>query len=325
MARLPDSVARMRVAIRDRLRDLTRDSLVLVACSGGPDSLALADTTAFVAPRIGLRAGLVTVDHGLQTGSGERAAEVADWARRAGFDPVETASVQVMGSGGPEAAAREARYAALDWAAERHGAKAVLLGHTRDDQAETVLLALARGAGPRGIAAMRAVRGRYRRPLLDIARTDTHAVCAERGLKPWTDPHNADPRFKRSALRQSMELLAETLGDDIVPNLARTAALVAADTDLLDAEADAVYELCLEAEALRVDRLEALADPIRRRVLRRWVFQLGVNGAELTHRHLEAVDALVADWRGQGPTFVPGGVAISRDEGLLRASGRPRA
>ncbi|HEU5126540.1 MAG TPA: tRNA lysidine(34) synthetase TilS [Glycomyces sp.] len=328
MARLPAPVARLRAAVRESLSDLPRDSLVLVACSGGPDSLALADTLAFCAPRAGLRAGLVSVDHGLQEGSAERAAGVAAWGRRVGLDPAEAATVRVDGAGGPEAAARQARYAALDRAAERHGAGAVLLGHTRDDQAETVLLALTRGAGPRGIAGMRAVRGRYRRPLLGVGRADTHAACAERGLEPWTDPHNADPRFRRSALRQAMDVLTGTLGDDIVANLARTAGLVAADTDHLDAEAAAVYGECL-ADALepdgplRAERLAKLPAPIRQRVLRAWIFQLGVNGADCNHRHLEAVEALVTGWRGQGPAFLPGGVEVHRDHGGLIVA-RPR-
>ncbi|GAB3993494.1 tRNA lysidine(34) synthetase TilS [Glycomyces albus] len=307
---------------------------MLAACSGGPDSLALADTLAFVAPRAGLRAGLITVDHGLQDGSAARAAEVAEWGRTVGLEPSEVAAVRVMGSGGPEAAAREARYAALEWAAERHGAQAVLLGHTRDDQAETVLLALTRGSGPRGIAGMRAVRGRYRRPLLDVARADTHAACDERGLKAWTDPHNSDPRFKRSALRRAMEVLTGTLGEDIVPNLARTAELVAADTDHLDRLAEAELEECRDGDRLRVEALAALSAPVRQRVLRAWIFQLGVNRAAFGHRHLRAVESLVVAWHGQGPTFLPGGVAVSRAGGLLeagpalgariRSAGRPR-
>ncbi|WP_205325799.1 tRNA lysidine(34) synthetase TilS [Glycomyces sp. YM15] len=357
MAKLPPSVARLRIAVRDALADLPAGSLALVACSGGPDSLALADTLAFCAPRMGLRAGLVTVDHGLQDGSDERATEVADWANRVGFEPALQVAVEVGSDGGPEAAARTARYAALDAAAQRHGADAILLGHTRDDQAETVLLALARGGGPRGIAAMRAVRGRYRRPLLAIARADTHAACAERGLKPWTDPHNTDPRFLRSALRPALEVLVETLGEDVVANLARTAALVGADTDFLDGLARETLEAC-RAETggagrgsakgdadlnagedggsrssaggsgegrdrdggLDAKRLAALAGPVRQRVLRTWVLESGADGAALNHRHLDAVDALVADWRGQGPTFLPGGIAVRRSGGRLTAA-----
>lgn len=374
MARLPPSVARLRVAVRGALADLPKDALVLAACSGGPDSLALADTLAFCAPRMGLRAGLVSVDHGLQAGSAERAAGVAAWARAVGLDPAEAVAVAVGGAGGPEGAAREARYAALDAAAERHGAAAVLLGHTRDDQAETVLLALVRGAGPRGVAGMRAVRGRYRRPLLGIARSDTHAACAERGLEPWADPHNADPRFLRSALRPALDALVEVLGEDLVPNLARTAALVAADTDHLDALGAAALEQCRAGDGERGDavgraergagnaaaagaggdaagnargdtlgragrgageaaaagagggaggldakRVGALPGPVRQRALRAWALESGVNGAELNHRHLDALDAMVADWRGQGPTFLPGGIEVRRSGGRLTA------
>jgi tRNA(Ile)-lysidine synthase len=331
MAKLPPAVARLRVAVRTSIADLPQGALVLVACSGGPDSLALADTLAFCAPRMGLRAGLVTVDHGLQDGSAERAAEVATWAASAGLDPAEAVTVEVGGDGGPEAAAREARYRALDEAAQRHGASAVLLGHTRDDQAETVLLALARGGGPRGVAGMRAVRGIYRRPLLGIARADTHVACAERGLAPWADPHNHDPRYLRSALRPALDVLVETLGEDLVANLARTAALIGADTDYLDEAAREALEAC-RAEGGRVEGgrveggldaklLAALPAPIRQRALRAWVLESGVNGADLNHRHLDAVDALVADWCGQGPTFLPGGIAVRRSGGRLTAAG----
>lgn len=320
MAKLPPAVARLRAAVREGLDGLPPGSLVLVACSGGPDSLALADTVAFCAPRAGMRAGLVSVDHGLQDGSAERAAAVADWARGAGLDPAEAVRVEVGADGGPEGAARAARYAALDAAAERHGAAAVLLGHTRDDQAETVLLALVRGAGPRGIAGMRAVRGRYRRPLLGVARTDTHAACAERGLKPWADPHNEDPRFLRSALRPALDSLVAVLGEGLVANLARTAALVGEDTDYLDSVALAALDECRVAGAVDAKRLAALPGPVRTRALRAWVLESGVDGAELNHRHLAAVDALVADWRGQGPAFLPGGVEVTRADGRLRAS-----
>ncbi|HEX2144241.1 MAG TPA: tRNA lysidine(34) synthetase TilS [Glycomyces sp.] len=357
MAKLPPSVARLRVAVRDGIADLPSGALVLAACSGGPDSLALADTLAFCAPRMGLRAGLVSVDHGIQDGSAERAADVAAWAVAVGFEPTEAIAVEVNGDGGPEAAARTARYAALDAAAERHGASAILLGHTRDDQAETVLLALARGGGPRGIAGMRAVRGIYRRPLLGIARTDTHAACAERGLKPWADPHNADPRYLRSALRPAMDVLVGTLGEDLVANLARTASLVGADTDYLDGLAGEALETCrigsdpaapqgVRGEAVAGDgaadaargagmgdgashgaldakRLAVLAGPVRQRALRAWALEVGVNGAELNHRHLDALDALVAEWHGQGPTFLPGGIEVRRKDGRITAARLP--
>jgi len=166
------AVAEVRHAVRTCLSDLTAGDLVLVACSGGADSLALAAAAAFVAPRLGLRAGGVTVDHGLQPGSAERAGEVTALLSALGLDPAQSRAVTVPASAaGPEAAARQARYAALDEAAHEHDAVAVLLGHTLDDQAETVLLGLARGSGGRSLAGMPARRGQYRRPLLALRRT----------------------------------------------------------------------------------------------------------------------------------------------------------
>ncbi len=178
--------------------------LVLVACSGGADSMALASALAFEAPKLGVRAGGITVDHGLQDGSDLRAAEVVVRLRALGLDPVDAVAVQVGAEGGPEAAARDARYAALDAAAERHGAAAILLGHTRDDQAETVLLGLARGSGTRSLSGMAATTGRggrYRRPFLEVDRQTARKACLIQSLPVWDDPHNADPLYTRSRLR----------------------------------------------------------------------------------------------------------------------------
>ena len=240
MAALAPPVAAIRVAVRRALTDLPAGGPVLVACSGGADSLALAAATVFVAPRLGRPAGLVTVDHGLQSGSAQRAEAVAAWAREAGFGPVVVARVEVAGRpGGPEAAAREARYEALTEVARQHDAVAVLTGHTRDDQAETVLLALARGAGPRGLAGMPARRELagvpLLRPLLEIGREQTRAACAVLGLDPWQDPHNTDPSYARSRVRADvLPALVRALGPGVVDNLARTARLVAADNAALD-------------------------------------------------------------------------------------------
>jgi len=172
------AVAEVRNAVRACLSDLAAGDLVLAACSGGADSLALAAALAFVAPRAGLRGGGVTVDHGLQPGSAGRAADVAALMSKLGLDPVHSIKVTVNEGAGPEAAARSARYEALDAAAREHQAAAVLLGHTLDDQAETVLLGLARGSGSRSLAGMPARRGRYRRPLLAVRRATTGAACA---------------------------------------------------------------------------------------------------------------------------------------------------
>lgn len=297
----------------------TEPPLALVACSGGPDSLALAAAAAFVAPRIGWRAGLITVDHGLQDGSDDRAQAVAEWGRAVGLTPALAVSVTVSGrAGGPEAAARTARYEALTKAAREHAAAAVLLGHTRDDQAETVLLALARGAGPRGLAGMPARRRAsgvsWLRPMLEIRRRQTETACRVLGLTPWQDPHNIDPTYARSRVRGSvLPALVEALGDRVVDNLARSAQLIAADTAALDTfAAEALTEARRPGQALAIESLRYLPDALRTRALHTWARELGAPGAALSHRHVAALDALVTDWRGQGPVHLPGGILIHR-------------
>ncbi|MEN1976940.1 tRNA lysidine(34) synthetase TilS, partial [Cellulomonas olei] len=241
------AVAATRSAVAASVADLPDGARVLVACSGGPDSLALAAATAFVATAGGrgrLRAGAVVVDHGLQPGSADVASRAAAACRRLGLDPVEVVAVDVTGPGGPEAAARAARTGALESAAGRLGAAAVLLGHTRDDQAEGVLLGLARGSGARSLAGMAPVRGLLRRPLLAVTRAQTVAACAALGLDPWHDPTNAgaapgDPR--RSRVRAHvMPVLERELGPGVAAALARSAELLREDADALDALAAAL-------------------------------------------------------------------------------------
>ncbi|MER7504761.1 tRNA lysidine(34) synthetase TilS [Nonomuraea pusilla] len=317
------AVADVRRAVRESLADLGRGALVLAACSGGADSLALAAALGFVAPRAGLRAGLLTVDHGLQAGSRERAARVAALAPGLGLDVAEVLAVTVGTAGGPEAAAREARYAALGEAADRLGAAAVLLGHTRDDQAETVLLGLARGSGPRSLSGMAPVAGRYRRPFLDLPRSATVAACRALGLDPWDDPHNDDPRFTRVRVRRRvLPVLEEELGPGVAEALARTARLAREDADALDGWAESAYRNCAlsdipEKVTLSVRELEALPDAVRRRVLRRAAIAAGAPSGALSATHVLALDRLVTHWRGQKAVDLPGGLSALRRYGTL--------
>ncbi|MFI5678564.1 tRNA lysidine(34) synthetase TilS [Streptomyces cellulosae] len=299
--------------------------LVLVACSGGADSMALASALAFEAPKLAIRAGGITVDHGLQPGSDLRAEEVVLRLRELGLDPVESTAVTVGREGGPEAAARDARYAALDAAAERHGATAVLLGHTRDDQAETVLLGLARGSGIRSLSGMAAVSGgpgaarRYRRPFLQLDRQTARKACMVQSLPVWDDPHNTDPAYTRSRLRhEGLPALEKALGKGVVEALARTARLSRDDADALDAWAGQAEASVRDATGLLVcAKLYALPPAVRRRILRRAAIEAGAPAGSLFARHIEEIDRLITGWRGQGAINLPGRVVAQRQGGRL--------
>ncbi|AKH83799.1 tRNA(Ile)-lysidine synthetase [Streptomyces sp. CNQ-509] len=296
--------------------------LILVACSGGADSMALASALSFEAPRQGARAGGITIDHGLQAGSDLRAQEVVGRMRALGLDPVESVRVDVGRGGGPEAAAREARYAALDEAAQRLGAAAVLLGHTRDDQAETVLLALARGSGVRSLSGMAATSGpggRYRRPFLQIDRQVARKACMVQSLPVWDDPHNVDPAYTRSRVRhEALPVLEKALGRGVVASLARTARLSRDDADALDAWAADAERGVRDADGgLDVPGLYALPPAVRRRVLRRAALAAGSPAGSLFSRHIEEMDKLITGWRGQSALNLPGRVSARREQGRL--------
>lgn len=313
----PPVVAEIRRAVRTALAaHVPPGERLTVACSGGADSMALAAAVAFVALRPRRPSGAVVVDHGLQPGSAAVSDAVAVELRQRGLDPVRVVRVDVpvAGGGGPEARARTARYAALTAAADGGW---VLLGHTLDDQAETVLLGLGRGSGPRSIAGMREADRPWLRPLLGVQRATTRAACVAEGQPVWEDPHNDDPAYTRVRLRREvLPLLEAVLQGGVAPALARTAILLREDVEALDALADAV-PLAAEPAAAA---LAALPAALRRRVLRRWLVPVGA----LSAVHLHAVDALVTDWHGQRAAALPGGAAVVRVSGRLRLTPGPR-
>jgi tRNA(Ile)-lysidine synthase len=324
----PDpAVATVRTAVRRVLGELDpAGGCVLVACSGGADSLALAGALAFEAPKSGHRAGAVTIDHGLQEGSADRAGRLVRLLRDLGLDPAESVAVKVDERGGLEAAAREARYTALQEAAGRLGAAAVLLGHTLDDQAETVLLRLARGSGARSLAGMpRAFdRGpvRFARPLLDLDRATTRRACTAMGLPVWDDPHNADPAFTRVRVRgDALPALEAALGPGVAAALARTARMLREDADALDAWADRAWRAATGAAtdraALDLATLAELPRAVRTRVLRRAAIAAGSPPGTLAAVHIDEVDRLVTAWHGQRHVDLPGGVRATRRYGKL--------
>ena len=313
----------VRRAIRASLADVDVAHPVLVACSGGADSLALALAAGDESRVSGRHIAAVVVDHGLQGDSSAVAATAGEACARAGLDPVEVVRVDVAigpGSGGLEAAARDARRAALSAAAERLGCAAILLAHTRDDQAETVLLRLARGSGARSLAAMSPVDGLWRRPLLDVPRSVVRASLD--GHDAWEDPHNADTAFARVRVRtQALPALADALGDDVVDGLTRSARLLRDDADALDdlaANALAHLEIAVEAGlAFEVTALEALPRAVRTRVVRHAALRAGVPATDLTLAHVDRIEALISDWHGQGAVDLPAHVGAWRAYGRL--------
>lgn len=335
----PDpAVARVRGGVRDLLQrllaagTLAAGDLVLVACSGGPDSVALASQLAFLSPRLGLRAGAVVVDHGLRPGSARIAERAARTCTDLGLDPVCTRRVAHLDRA-TETGAREARYTELEAALAESGASGILLGHTLDDQAETVLLAAGRGSGTRALAGMAPVRGRYWRPLLEVRRSDTHATCEILRLSYDTDPSNAaDGPWRRAdggpvpraAVRDLvLTALADALARDPAPALARTARLARADADLLDALAADAWGRCAREQAassavvLDVESLANEPDALRTRVLRRAALEAGAPAVALLETHVLALEALVTDWHGQGEIALPARVTGRRDCGRL--------
>jgi tRNA(Ile)-lysidine synthase len=355
----PDpALAAVRSAVRAALADLPPGARVLVACSGGADSLALAAGTAFVARAAGITAGAVIVDHGWHPDSARVTEAAAAACRALGLSPVEAVTVSATGRGGPEAAARDARYAALLGAADRFGAAAVLLGHTLDDQAETVLLGLARGSGARSLSGMAARRGILRRPLLQLPRTTTLRACAALGLQPWHDPANDDRAYTRVRLRQATGLLTQALGDGLVPALARTADLLREDAAALDALAGELLDRARirevagppdapgapdvaaalgapstpdaldvadapdgDALVFDVGTLAGAPPAVRRRAVLSALRLAGAPAGALGRRHVLAVDALLVAWHGQGPVHLPARVVARRDCGRLLLAG----
>lgn len=304
--------------------------MVLVACSGGADSLALLAATVFETRRPGVRVVGAVVDHGLQDGSAAHTGRVVEQMAALGVDETVSARVQVdAGRLGPEAGAREARYDVLDQMARHFGAERVLLGHTLDDQAETVLLGLARGSGGRSIAGMRPSFQReetpespwFERPLLDVRRAQTEAACRAEGIDWWEDPHNEDPRFARSRVRHSvLPVLERELGPGIAEALARTAEQVAADTEVLDDLADdALRRLYDEPRGFVVVELGDLAPAIRHRLLRLAALRAGCPPSELTAVHVKALAEQVANTTLlPRQVQLPGHVTAIREGEVLR-------
>ena len=312
----PATVA-IRSAVRECLSGCSAGDTVLVAVSGGADSLALAAALVPESKSALINLVGVTIDHQLQKNSSEQATKVFAQLSELGISQIEIVKVDVEMVDGLEASARRARYAALDAVAEKLNANLIFLGHTLNDQAESVLLGLARGSGARSLSGMARCTGKYCRPLLEISRSETLAACAENNLTPWIDPHNSDSQFARVRVRtDALPKLEESIGPGITEALARSADLLRDDADALDGWAVQVAAE-LDLADLEITALADLPKAVRTRLLRMAIYAAGAPMGSITADHVASVEAFVTSWHGQGACSLPGGVKVSRISGRL--------
>ena len=310
----------IRLAVRSELEDIAAGDSVLVAASGGADSSALAAALLLECKTKSIKVIALIIDHGLQKNSADVTHETKRTLTKIGYENIEIRRVTVEITDGLEASARRARYQALSDVANSHNAVAVFLGHTKDDQAETVLLGLSRGSGSRSLSGMAARVDRYRRPLLSITRAQTEAACEEAGIKFWQDPHNQSMEFTRVRVREVvLPTMEKEIGPGISDALARSAKLLRDDADALDYLSDEIFSK-LDPASLEISKLESQPRAIRTRILRRAIYLAGAPQGSLSAEHIEPVEALITAWKGQGPISLPGGVTVARISGRLSLS-----
>ena len=316
---MTSAVPAVRNAVRHWLEKYEAGDTVLVAVSGGADSLALAYALAVEAKKLAITVTGVTVDHQLQNQSSVQAEKVVAQLKDFEIECI-VKKVTVDIKDGLEASARKARYQAIEEVVQQQNVVAVFLGHTKDDQAETVLLGLARGSGTRSLSGMAHHNGIYVRPLLEITRIQNEEFCNEVGLQFWIDPHNADSQFARVRVRaEALPTLEKTIGPGISDALARSAHLLRDDADALDHWAKR-EEIHLNLADLDCAHLETLPRAIRSRILRSAIYAAGAPSGSVSAEHVGAVEALISAWNGQGALNLPGGVKVERISGRLSLS-----
>ncbi len=290
---------------------------ILLGVSGGTDSMALAIACLQECKKAGVDLVAIIVDHQLQSASAEVASSTKSELHRLGFETVEIMTVRVERQDGMEASARRARYLAFDEAIAKYQPDYFFLAHTKNDQAETVLLGLARGSGTRSLSGMATVSGKFIRPLLDLERRTTESVCQENGVKVWQDPHNSDVHYARVRVRNEvLPVLESQLGPGIQSALARSAKILRQDADALDLLA-AQFLASRDSTQFEVKELLDLPQAIRARVLRLAIYEAGAPEGSLSAGHLSPIEALITQYHGQGAVSLPGGVKVARISGRL--------
>ena len=306
----------IRKAVKPWLNDSAQP--VLFGCSGGADSMALA--VALFMESLNTKVIPIVIDHGLQEGSAQITSQTVERLKQIGFTQVESARAQVTMTDGLEASARRARYQLFNQFIETYQPKYFLLAHTLNDQAENVLLGLARGSGARSLSGMAVKNNIFVRPLLKISRELTTAACSEARIEIWSDPHNEDLRFTRVRVRKNLlPIIEDNLGPGITEALVRSADLLRDDADALDGFA-AEYFNQADSFNLDVKELERLPKAITTRVLRLAIYKAGAPAGSLTAEHIAAAQALISDWHGQKEVSLPGNVKLLRNSGRITLS-----
>jgi tRNA(Ile)-lysidine synthase len=310
----------LRTAVRFWFQKLEANSKVCIGVSGGADSLALAIAAKIASADLNLDLVAVIVDHGLQDNSADVAASTKKKLESIGYSNIFVGKANVIVTDGIEASARRARYLVFQQALETFGASTFLLGHTKNDQAEGVLLGLARGSGTKSLSGMKEVSGPFIRPFLNIDRSTTQAACVESGFDYWDDPHNLNTEFTRVRVRENiLPLIEKEIGPGIIDALSRSAKILREDATALDDWAERVFGEIDPAD-IEISLLANLPIAIRSRVLRLAIYAAGAPFGSISATHLEPIEAFVSDWRGQGHTSLPGGVKVCRISGRLSLS-----
>lgn len=323
--RLSPAQGLIRLAVRTSLTSNTKPGQkLLIAVSGGADSLALAAACEFEAKKLGLKIAAAVIDHSLQKDSDKVAAQTAKTLASLGFEEVVVKKIAVGKAGGPEAAARTARYTALKTLRQKTKSNFVVLGHTSSDQAETVLLGLVRGSGSKSLSGMSEKTGFLLRPLLGVERATTEAFCKDSGIKYWSDPQNKDEKFLRVMIRKHvLPFLEKQLGGSVAASLVRTSDQLREDNAYLDSQTDKSFKkyATVSASGISFDAqlIGKLPSAILHRVIKKAVDGFG---SESSRTHVLAVSDLVLSWHGQKPLALPGVRVVRKGNTITFESNR---
>jgi len=307
--RLSPAQGAIRHAVRQALVTHTKPGQkLLIAVSGGADSLALASATLFESKKLKLAVATVSIDHGLQKNSSKVTEQTLEKLQQIGFVECWSKKVKVGSKGGPEAAARDARYQALESIRAESDSDFIVLGHTANDQAETVLLGLTRGSGSRSLSGMSVKTGKLLRPLLSIERSTTVQFCKDERISAWQDPQNKDLKFLRVRIRKViLPFLEKQLGSAVFNNLIRTGSQLQEDDQYLSDVANRAFKKIAKTSSQVVTlghaELLKLPEAIRNRVIKSAIDYFAVDSSRT---HVLAVADLVLNWHGQKPLALPG-------------------